>query len=68
VLPLRFRGRVLGVCRLFTPDPAALSPRGAEGLGAALSAAIRNVLLYRSLVESIEEVAQVRREAQQRGH
>jgi DNA-binding response OmpR family regulator len=67
VLPLRFRGRVLGVCRLFPSDPGALAPRAAEGLAAALSAAIRNVLLYRSLVESIEEVAQVRREAQQRG-
>jgi hypothetical protein len=34
-------------------------------LTAALSAAVRNVLLYRSLVESIEEVAAARREAQQ---
>jgi hypothetical protein len=32
-------------------------------LGAALSAAVRNVLLYRSLVESIEEVARARKEA-----
>jgi hypothetical protein len=32
-------------------------------LAAVLSAAVRNVLLYRSLLESIEEVAQVRREA-----
>jgi hypothetical protein len=31
-------------------------------LGAALSAAVRNVLLYRSLLESIEELARVRRE------
>jgi FixJ family two-component response regulator len=62
VLPLRFRGRTLGVCRLFTLDPRAASPRIAEVLGAALSAAVRNVLLYRSLVESIEEVANARRE------
>ena len=34
-----------------------------EMLAAVLSAAVRNVLLYRSLLESIEEVAQVRREA-----
>jgi hypothetical protein len=64
-LPLRFRGRTLGVFRAFTPDPRMASPRTAEVLGAALSAAIRNVLLYRSLVDSIEEVARARRESQQ---
>jgi DNA-binding response OmpR family regulator len=63
VLPIRFRGRTLGVCRVFSADPRAASPRTAEVLGAALSAAVRNVLLYRSLVESIEEVAQARKEA-----
>jgi DNA-binding response OmpR family regulator len=63
VLPLRFRGRTLGVFRAFTSDPRLASPRAAEVLGAALSAALRNVLLYRSLVESIEEVARARRDA-----
>jgi DNA-binding response OmpR family regulator len=64
VLPLRFRGRTLGVCRVFCAPGAGGPPeRTAELLAAALSAAVRNVLLYRSLVESIEEVAQVRREA-----
>lgn len=63
VLPIRFRGRTLGVCRVFSKDSRAASPRTAEVLGAALSAAVRNVLLYRSLVESIEEVAKARREA-----
>jgi DNA-binding response OmpR family regulator len=63
VLPLRFRGKTLGVCRAFPAHREAPSPRTAEVLGAALSAAVRNVLLYRSLVESIEEVAEVRREA-----
>ncbi len=68
VLPLRFRGRTLGVCRIFPrAGTAALDEDSAELLAAALSAALRNVLLYRSLVESIEEVAQVRRETQQRG-
>ena len=37
---------------------------GAPVLAAALSAAVRNVLLYRSLVESIDEVAAARRDAQ----
>lgn len=68
VLPLRFRGRTLGVCRIFPrAGTAALDEDSADLLGAALSAALRNVLLYRSLVESIEEVAQVRRETQPRG-
>jgi CheY-like chemotaxis protein len=68
VLPLSFRGRVLGVCRVFADAGLdALPARTGELLATALSAAVRNVLLYRSLVESIEEVAQVRREAQQRG-
>jgi DNA-binding response OmpR family regulator len=63
VLPLRFRGRTLGVFRAFTPDARLASPRAAEVLGAALSAAVRNVLLYRSLVDSIEEVARARKQA-----
>jgi FixJ family two-component response regulator len=63
VLPLRFRGRTLGVFRAFTPDPRLASPRAAEVLGAALSAALRNVLLYRSLVDSIEEVARARKDS-----
>ena len=63
VLPIRFRGRTLGVCRVFGDDSRVASPRTAEVLGAALSAAVRNVLLYRSLVESIEEVARARKEA-----
>jgi GAF domain-containing protein len=67
VLPLRFRGRTLGVFRAFTLDPRLASPRAAEVLGAALSAALRNVLLYRSLVDSIEEVARARRQAAEGG-
>jgi DNA-binding NarL/FixJ family response regulator len=61
-LPLRLRGKVLGVVRVF---PRAASPglvRTAEVAAAALSAAVRNVLLYRSLVESIDEVARARQE------
>lgn len=65
LLPVRFRGRPLGVCRVFSEAGfEALAPRTGELVATALSAAVRNVLLYRSLVESIEEVAQVRREAQ----
>ena len=69
VLPLRFRGKTLGIFRAFAARAAAASPHTQEVLGAALSAAVRNVLLYRSLVDSIEEVAQVRKEtaADERG-
>jgi len=67
LLPLRFRGRCLGVCRIFAEAGLGAPSHTGELVSAALSAAVRNVLLYRSLVESIEEVAQVRREAQQQG-
>ena len=62
-LPLRFRGKTLGVFRAFFEAGETPSARTGEVLGAALSAAVRNVLLYRSLVETIEEVARARREA-----
>jgi len=64
---LRFRGKVLGVFRAFPEAHEAPSPRTGEVLAAALSAAVRNVLLYRSLVESIDEVARARRAAQPGG-
>ena len=38
-------------------------PRTAEVLAAAFSAAVRNVLLYRSLLQSIEEVAEARKQS-----
>ncbi len=62
-LPLTFRGKTLGVFRAFPHEAERASPQVGEALGPALSAAVRNVLLYRSLVESIEEVARARREA-----
>lgn len=62
-VPLRLRGKVLGVARAFPKDPEAASPRTGEILSAALSAAVRNVLLYRSLLESIEDLARARRDA-----
>jgi DNA-binding response OmpR family regulator len=62
-LPMRFRGKTLGVFRAFLAPPARTSPRAGEVLTAALSTVVRNVLLYRSLVDSIEEVARARRES-----
>jgi GAF domain-containing protein len=61
--PIRFRGRTLGVFRAFPERGDEASPALAELLSAALSAAVRNVLLYRSLIQTIEEVAVARREA-----
>ncbi len=65
-LPLRLRGKVVGVVRAFPGEGGKASARTGEVLSAALSAAVRNVLLYRSLVESIEEVAAARRQSQGR--
>ncbi|MGI9430920.1 MAG: GAF domain-containing protein, partial [Myxococcota bacterium] len=61
--PLRFRGKPLGVLRVFPGDACDAIPELAEVASAALSVAVRNVLLYRSLVETIDEVANARREA-----
>jgi len=58
---LRFRGKSIGIFRAFPADAANASADLGELISAALSAAVRNVLLYRSLVESIEEVAEARR-------
>jgi DNA-binding response OmpR family regulator len=62
-VPLRLRGKVLGVFRGFPGEGVGASARTGEILSATLSAAVRNVLLYRSLLESIDEVADARRAA-----
>ncbi len=62
-VPLRLRGKVLGVVRAFPSGAARASAATGELLSASLSAAIRSVLLYRSLLESIDEVADARRAA-----
>ena len=62
-VPLKLRGKSVGLCRLHLAQGSVISAGTGEMLAAVLSAAVRNVLLYRSLLESIEEVAQVRREA-----
>lgn len=66
-VPLQFRSKVLGVLRVFPSEAGMTSPRTGEVLAAALSAAVRNVLLYRSLVETMDEVATIRREDATRG-
>ncbi|HEU4431697.1 MAG TPA: GAF domain-containing protein, partial [Myxococcota bacterium] len=60
---LRFRGKPIGIFRAFPARAEDASPELAELLAAALSAAVRNALLYRSLVQTIEEVAEARRAA-----
>lgn len=62
-LPIAMRGEVIGVVRAFLPESAEVSCRTGEVAAAALSAAVRSALLYRSLVSSIEEVAEARRAA-----
>ena len=65
-VPLKLRGKTVGLCRIHLAPGAIVSARTGEMLVAVLSAAVRNVLLYRSLLESIEEVAKARREARNR--
>jgi len=62
-IPLKLRGKVVGVFRGYLQEGADASARTAEVIGAALSAAVRNALLYRSLLEAIEDVAEARRSA-----
>lgn len=60
-VPVRLRGKLMGVLRVFPADGAHASARTGEILTAAISAAVRNVLMYRSLLESVDEVARARR-------
>jgi hypothetical protein len=62
-LPVRLRGKVIGVLRAFPAAHAAGFAGAGEGLAAVVAAAVRNVLLYRSLLEAIDEVAEARRGA-----
>jgi len=62
-VPLSLRGKVVGVFRAYPRTGAEASVRSAEVIAAALSAAVRNALLYRSMLESIDEVADARRAA-----
>jgi DNA-binding response OmpR family regulator len=61
VLPLAIRGRVLGLARIHPESAGDASDRIGETLAAALSAALRSVLLYRSLLEAVDDVAAARR-------
>ncbi len=62
-VPIKLRGNVVGVLRVFLEEGKVASPRTAEILAAAFAAAVRIVLMYRSLLQSIEEVADARRQA-----
>jgi DNA-binding NarL/FixJ family response regulator len=61
-VPVRFRNKTMGVMRVFLETGVSASARTAEILAAAISAAVRNALMYRGLLESVDEVAKARRE------
>lgn len=63
-VPIRLRDKGVGILRVFMEEGRPASPRTAEVLSATFSAAVRNVLLYRSLLQSIEEVASARKNSQ----
>jgi DNA-binding response OmpR family regulator len=62
-VPLRVRDKVMGVARAFPTGDAMASARTGEVLAAALSAVVRNVFLYRSLLDAVDDVARARRES-----
>jgi DNA-binding response OmpR family regulator len=65
-VPVRFRNKTLGVMRVFLESGVPASARTGEILAAAISAAVRNAIMYRGLLDSVDEVAKARRENQAR--
>ncbi len=61
-VPVRFRQKTLGVMRAFLESGIPASARTGEILSAAISAAVRNAILYRGWREGVDEVARVRRQ------
>ena len=61
-VPVRFRNKTLGVMRVFLEPGVPASARTGEILAAAISAAVRNAILYRGLLDCVDEVAKARRE------
>ena len=63
-VPVRFRNKTMGVMRVFLETGVPVSARTGEILSAAISAAVRNAVLYRGLLDCVDEVAKARRENQ----
>jgi hypothetical protein len=61
-VPISFRNRTMGVMRAFLEPGVSASARTGEILAAAISAAVRNALLHRGLLDCVDEVARARRE------
>jgi len=61
-VPVHFRNKTMGVLRVFLEAGVPASARTGEILAAAISAAVRNALLHRGLLDCVNEVAKARRE------
>ena len=61
-VPISFRNKTMGVMRVFLESGVSASARTGEILAAAISAAVRNALLHRGLLDCVDEVAKARRE------
>jgi len=61
-VPIRFRDKTMGVMRAFLESGVPASARTGEILTAAISAAVRNAVMYRGLLDCVDEVARARRE------
>jgi GAF domain-containing protein len=66
-VPVRFRNKTMGVMRVFLESGVPASARTGEILAAAISAAVRNAIMYRGLLDCVDEVAKARRESRTRG-
>ncbi|MBW2716521.1 MAG: GAF domain-containing protein [Deltaproteobacteria bacterium] len=65
-VPVRFRNKTMGVMRVFLEAGVPASARTGEILTAVISAAVRNAVMYRGLLECVDGVAKARRENQPR--
>ncbi len=65
-VPVRFRNKTLGVMRVFLEAGVPASARTGEILAAAISAAVRNAIMYRGLLDCVDGVAKARRESRAR--
>jgi signal transduction protein with GAF and PtsI domain len=66
-VPISFRKKTMGVMRVFLESGVTASARTGEILAATVSAAVRNALLHRGLLDCVDEVAKARRETRPPG-
>ncbi|MBW2542663.1 MAG: GAF domain-containing protein [Deltaproteobacteria bacterium] len=66
-IPISFRNKTMGVMRAFLEPGVSASARTGEILAATMSAAVRNALLHRGLLDCVDEIAKARKESRPQG-